>query len=953
MELGIDSKDIEINDLLCLLSRSDFHHDFANIKMHNIYAKMLKSENLKSNSKNYITQVTELKSRSANKSIYEHFENTNLLLPSNNKEYSSEINILEKIIGLIMSSIKREVINKQDSYGLQKEMSKYKVEDIEYPPINKPFDINYKNKILRKYQYSCYPAKVRGEYFNLPFAFRKLANNRNFVLLIDSSYFSIKKMKRREIVKTILGDNYDEKQTYTFYIIKNNETMSDSAVKLETFDKGNEKIKIKILKDLPTNESIYPEFSNLSQAANLYSSILMRTKKDLYTDKINGNITYKDGKLEFLEDLGNISEKETSSFLALQKNLTKPINSEDVLVHFFLKRSGDWCQALSLLDGTRKYEIYDYDTNVLESKTTLDTLKRKFNCEIAIITHDSVLLAYSLLLGINVFYSIRVVSRGVSKNSNEEDSKSIIWMTYFKNVSDKAALDASILEEINDEYLNKIKSKAEFINTLKNTAIEELKDLMLPEVADDVFFNALRVNNTSRVIPNNTKKRQRNNVNSNTISNSNSNSKNYITYFTNFIITMRKNLLLLANLISKETILEQLDDLERSRNHLKSKDKTDKDMLASLFNLSDMKNKIDEYLNINNSLKNIYTELDKDKVTIKNYIKSQANEKDFREILNKLHEDYKASIYLFTEKSRKTNYIQYDIDFVDIIPYMLELKMAGYSIPTARNKSIHLCKAILMLRNSVIPEGVQKHIVNNQACSVMDDRRIRAAVGSYEGGSKKGGNREMYDSLFVNNVGERATPYVNDDNGHFYSVVNNTIIIREQKPLLEELLNSIDSITTKEDKNVVLRFLLYYLDELYTGIFSISGNAKDRDDDTYLNYLYIQAQVFNIQMYLYKDETFSLKHIKSIEDMFFTDRYKWRPLYIENFSVRLRGTYSIIEHRINTRIQILKEKIIKEIGMLSMIVNNNPNNNNNNKKTNNKTKKLKTSHTSNMIENVA
>jgi len=945
MELGIDSKDKEINDLLCLLSRSDFHHDFAKIKMNTIYGKLLSSENIKSKTKDYIKRVTEFKSKSENKSIYDYFEKTNLLLPSENKEYLSEINILEKIIGLNMSGIKRELINKEDSYGLQKEMNKYKVEDIQMPPTNKPFDINYKNKILRKYQYSCYPAKVRGEYFNLPFAFRKLANNRNFVLLIDSSYFSIKKMKRREIVKTILGDNYDEKQTYTFYIIKNNETMSDSAVKLETFDKGNEKIKIKILKDLATNESIYPEFSNVSQAANLYSSILMRTKKDLHTDKINGTIKYKDGKLEFLEDLGNISEKETSSFLALQKNLTKPFDSDDVLVHFFLKRSGDWCQALSLLDGTREYEIYDYDTNVVESKTTLDTLKRKLNCEVALITHDSVLLAYSLLLGINVFYSIRVVSQGVSKNSNEEDSKSIIWMTYFKNVSDSAALDASILEEINDEYLNKIKNDAEFINTLKNTAIKELKELALPEVPQNVFYNALRANNT--------KKRKRMNVNSNSNStNYNTHFTNfYITYFTNFIITMRKNLLLLANLISKETILEQLDELEKSTTRLKSKTKTDKDMLANLFNLSDMKNKIDEYVNINNSLKNIYTDLEKDKVTIKNFIKSEANKKEFEEILNKLHEDYKASVYLFTEKSREKNYIQYDIDFFDIIPFILELKMAGYSIPTRRSESIKLCKAILMLRNSVLAVGLPQHPINNNACSVIDDRRTRAAVGAYEGGSKKilkGGNREMYNSLFINNVGERTTPYINDDNGHFYSVVNNTIIIREQKPLLEELLNSIDSITTKEDKYVVLRFLLCYLDELYTAIFSISANKEDRDDDTYLNYLYIQAQVFNIQMYLYKDESFSLKHVKSIQDIFFTDRYKWTPLYIENFILKLRGNYYDIEQRINTRIQILKEKIVKEIDMLE-ISNSNSNNENTNNNIRNKTKKLKRNTNMNLV----
>jgi hypothetical protein len=47
------------------------------------------------------------------------------------------------------------------------------------------------------------------------------------------------------------------------------------------------------------------------------------------------------------------------------------------------------------------YEIYDYDTRKKEGETDLNQLKEN-GVDIALVTHDRILLAYALLLGINV-----------------------------------------------------------------------------------------------------------------------------------------------------------------------------------------------------------------------------------------------------------------------------------------------------------------------------------------------------------------------------------------------------------------------------------------------------------------------------------------------------------------------------------------------------------------------
>jgi len=220
MELGITDKSSIIKDLLGLLTRSDFHHDFSDIKVKKL-AKQLLNSTPQNAPYYYQSKMKEFIERNKEESIYNIFSNTNLLTPSDNKIYINTDKVIKEILSLDISKIKGELKENEDKYGLLKDINKYKIEDIKItPPINENIKINYKNKISRAYEYSCYPTKVRGEYFNLPFVFRKLTNKNNFIFLIDSTLFSLKKMRRRDIVKTLLGDTYDPNHTYTFYIIK-------------------------------------------------------------------------------------------------------------------------------------------------------------------------------------------------------------------------------------------------------------------------------------------------------------------------------------------------------------------------------------------------------------------------------------------------------------------------------------------------------------------------------------------------------------------------------------------------------------------------------------------------------------------------------------------------------------------------------------------------------------
>ena len=239
----------------------------------------------------------------------------------------------------------------------------------------------------KTYNITYYPTKIKEEHGSIPRSFRETSGKNTFIVLYDASFFYWKG----------LIEYSDPNESYTFYIIINNEQLADSANESDIENiSGRENITIYYL--YSNEEKIYDTTTNLHTK---YDYTLMNNNDRI--DTIYKNNSY--------ENLKHISNKNSASLLSCQKQDPN---------YLFFKRAGDWCQALSLLDEGRVYKKYSIGKQYLEN-TTIQSLKH--SAEVALITHDKVLLAYSLFLGINVFYSIPF------------DSNNTVYNIFFKNTT--------------------------------------------------------------------------------------------------------------------------------------------------------------------------------------------------------------------------------------------------------------------------------------------------------------------------------------------------------------------------------------------------------------------------------------------------------------------------------------------------------------------------------------
>lgn len=206
-----------------------------------------------------------------------------------------------------------------------------------------------------------------------------------------------------------------------FYIIENIENDSDSATKLKTFDKpkipSTLQPNVYFLED-EINTVLYPKFETAqakSDAELLFGSanlVLSRAGDEMEADfKFDGDP--KEYHIENVSQNANVKNASLNiiaSTLAKDgtvdkiKGITVPGDDKTPYLFPYIKRVGDWCQALSLLDGTRKYNILDTQHNPTNKQTTLDDL-RKEGAAIGLLTLDRILLGYALTLGIDVFFT--------------------------------------------------------------------------------------------------------------------------------------------------------------------------------------------------------------------------------------------------------------------------------------------------------------------------------------------------------------------------------------------------------------------------------------------------------------------------------------------------------------------------------------------------------------------
>jgi hypothetical protein len=919
-ELGVQSSSEKMQRVLAKLARSDTWHDFSKINLKKTinliensalideklqstqYDKDDEDENMSGGGEKKV-DVRFLEKLSQGKSnVYQFFENTDFLVHRKDDIFMDEDNVLEKILGDIYRNIRNSLEENEDAYGLLKEPSTYTnvIKPMLHPENEKEenkIHINIENgEILRTYKYSCYPTKLRGKFFNLPFAFEKLTNARTFVLLIDASYVSFAKIRNVDALLTLMGDKYDPNIKYTFYILKNNENISDSAVKIDLFEEGNKNVKIKFLEERDNTRILYPSYNEdlKSQNRNLYSRVSIINQKT--ENSVNGLIEFKENIIRSFPFLSKISKKGVASILALQKvNELKKID-DNSLIYMLLKRAGDWCQALSLLDKTRMYNVYDYDTNEFERTTNLFELQNE--AEIALVTHDRILLAYSILLGLNVFYTFKFESKGASDNKNE-DGRSIVWATYFKNTLDISSLvKVDVLNKIDEKKINTIISDTSIIY---QTIIDELNNLKLKELAENIYYDYVSDMLYKKIGDEYEEYKP-------TVGN-----EDYLDFLIGFVQHVRKWLSMLANIVPAEEINNMKTELMKLHTLLKkgytsatNKNEYIKLNASNFLYLSDLKDKIDEMMYINSSLNNIYSysNAEKDELLIKEYFSSKGmNKESIVSVFNTIKNDFEKAKHLIKIKDDIP-----EVDFINIIPFISELKYNNITLKEDRYTKNILCKFLILLRNNVLPEGYPPDLTE---CSIIDDRKKRATVYTPSGlnflkkKKQKGGFSELervYNELMELKSDYLKTSYVNDENGRFYSIVDKYYVSINEFYILEKGLKLLKNDTLSN--LVFARFLIYYIDEIYSNILALSNYDDNTfQDDLYLEHLRMYAELYSLEKYMKDKET--------IVSIYFDLRKKWTVNYLEEFSTSLRGSFEyMIESKLLPFHNRLKEKIV-------------------------------------------
>jgi len=256
---------------------------------------------------------------------------------------------------------------------------------------------------------------------NIAQMFREVTGKQKFALIVDASGG----LPLTEILNTSL-------ETYSpggeFYIIENIENSSDSATKLTNLKKPTDATRpppsLFFLKD-KENTVVYPLWDNQQDPkSNIYASLKIVLNR-ISDDEVEANIIRVDAQGNTVQtfnigDVANSSNVKNATLAALAVFIDQGIVPES-FVYTLIKRMGDWCQALSMLDLDRVYSVLNQDRQPIEQITLRDML---VDTEIGVVTNDRILLAFCILHGLNVFFT---------------SAMDLARLIYFKNNNDLPA----------------------------------------------------------------------------------------------------------------------------------------------------------------------------------------------------------------------------------------------------------------------------------------------------------------------------------------------------------------------------------------------------------------------------------------------------------------------------------------------------------------------------------
>lgn len=248
--------------------------------------------------------------------------------------------------------------------------------------------------------------------------------------LIDAMSF-----KLMELISILKGDKGEK---VNINLIINRESLNDPATKITEFIKPSSGVSGKILYDRSSNAIVYPHIATKTGYENFFYSKFDFILGPLLLEQSGPKGIIK-SSLRNVEIRNPVNKqlvttienpKEFNTINTIWKYIESIFQDDSLKLKasaaFQAKRSGDWLQTLSSIDTSRIYA------------SPSDGKIHKLDGEIILVTHDRVLLWYSLIMGINVVFTTK------ESEIAKDETRSKKYMIYFKNKREREYNVASI-----------------------------------------------------------------------------------------------------------------------------------------------------------------------------------------------------------------------------------------------------------------------------------------------------------------------------------------------------------------------------------------------------------------------------------------------------------------------------------------------------------------------------
>ena len=466
---GIQKRSDEIRNRLRLFAKSDFKHDFGeNIDTRDKYT---------SSDLQRFVEISERYGLSKTKALISGFNNVInknpyfLLKDSISSQiYPETVEAQGEFVDeeAVMSSIGMDYGSVKRTLKLDKTTRKNDLERCEDPARFAATAIQGDDE-LRNYTLSAVPLKINQKTANIASAFYNLSQRKKaFALIIDAAGG----LSLTSIKNTALAPVTADK--ITFYILENIENDSDSATKLKHVDKDpKSNVTLFYLREVQQSV-VYPPFELLeskAQGENLYGNARLILSR-VASGETEADFVYP-GEEYHIENVSQNANVKNASLNVLAAGIAGRVR--EAHLYPYLKRVGDWCQALSLLDTSRVYDILDEDHNPTGQQTTLQQLEEQ-DVEIGLVTLDRILLAYALNLGLNVFFTT---------------GSDLTSLLYFKN--DEIQLSPELLQQkVSELRAQHQEIQSQFVASTITDTIRTMIPAIQAITEDVAYLQALR-----------------------------------------------------------------------------------------------------------------------------------------------------------------------------------------------------------------------------------------------------------------------------------------------------------------------------------------------------------------------------------------------------------------------------------------------------------------------------